>query len=57
MKKWGWRIQFCWWLVYPTWIEDPRYAIEKIKEYLKLEENPQNYRKIALEKEKKLFKK
>jgi len=40
IKKWGWKCQICWWVTSPSWIEDPRYAIEKVKEYLKLKETP-----------------
>ena len=40
MEKWGWKIERCWWLHTPSWLEEPRFAIAKIKEYLKLAEIP-----------------
>ena len=40
INKYGWKCTICWLITSPSWIEDPRYAIEKVKEYLKLTEKP-----------------
>ncbi len=40
INKYGWKCTICWWINSPSWMENPRYAIEKVKEYLKLTEIP-----------------
>jgi hypothetical protein len=38
LDEFGWRTETCWMKNTPSWREDPRYAIEKVKQYLKLTE-------------------
>lgn len=36
LDEYGWRTLRCWFQSTPSWIEDPRYTIQKVQEYLKL---------------------
>ncbi len=40
LAEYGWRCERCWFPSSPSWQEDPRYAIRKVQDYLKLDIRP-----------------
>jgi pyruvate,water dikinase len=38
LDEYGWRCEKCWFPSSPSWREDPKYAIRKVQDYLKLSE-------------------
>jgi pyruvate,water dikinase len=48
LNEYGWRCERCWFPSTPSWIEDPRYSIRKVQDYLKLEVR-EPYRQKAAE--------
>jgi pyruvate,water dikinase len=51
LDKAGWLCQMCWYPSSPSWKDDPKYAIKKVQDYLKLTEGPPSMEKIARERE------
>jgi pyruvate,water dikinase len=51
LDKAGWLCERCWFPSTPSWREDPKYAIKKVQDYLKLTEGPPSMEKIARERE------
>ncbi len=51
LAEYGWRCERCWFPSSPSWQEDPRYAIRKVQDYLKLEDRVPIQTKAAEERE------
>jgi pyruvate,water dikinase len=58
LDEFGWRTETCWMQNTPSWREDPRYVIEKVKQYLKLTEHTpeEDMKKAAEERERTIAK-
>lgn len=51
LVEYGWRCERCWFPSSPSWQEDPRYAIRKVQDYLKLEDRNHIREKATKERE------
>lgn len=51
LAEYGWRCERCWFPSSPSWQEDPRYAIRKVQDYLKLKERVSISEKAITERE------
>jgi phosphohistidine swiveling domain-containing protein len=51
LDEYGWRVVNCWYPSTPSWVEDPRYVIQKVQEYLKLTDRTPISEKAAEERE------
>jgi pyruvate,water dikinase len=47
LSKGFWPLERCWVISSPSWKEDPKYAIRKVQDYLKITEGPPGMEKVA----------